>query len=276
LAGIASATTAAPRRVILSSMRKTLSVAMIAMNEEANLHRTLESVRWADEIIIVDSGSKDRTLEIAQSFGAKTSFHAFGGHGEQKNVALDLCTCDWILLLDADEVLTPGLQEEIRQLLNAEPKYGAYWIPRLNQIFGRCMRHGGFYPDRKLRLFKRGAARLSEGAGPHSTPQFGGATGRLKHDMLHYAYPTLNIYLEHMNRYSSEIAQLLYKEGRISKSLPAFIWNTVFNPAATFLYNYFFRLGFLDGREGLLLHINHSVYIHWKFIKAWRLGQGKG
>src|ERR1039458_4747445 len=93
-------------------MRKTLSVAMIAMNEEANLPRTLESVKWADEIILVDSGSKDRTLEIAQSFGAKTSYHAFGGHGEQKNVALDLCTCDWILLLDADEVLTPELQEE--------------------------------------------------------------------------------------------------------------------------------------------------------------------
>src|SRR5580700_11983156 len=109
-------------------MRKTLSVAMIAMNEEANLPRTLESVRWADEIILVDSGSKDRTLEIAESFGAKTSFHAFGGHGEQKNVALDLCTSDWILLLDADEELTSALQGEIRQLLSGEPAYNAYWI----------------------------------------------------------------------------------------------------------------------------------------------------
>ncbi len=248
---------------------------MIAMNEEANLPRTLESVRWADEIILVDSGSKDRTLEIAQSFGAKTTYHAFGGHGEQKNVALDLCTSDWILLLDADEVLTPPLQNEIREVLSSEPKYGAYWIPRLNLIFGRWIRHGGFYPDRKLRLFRRGSARLSEGVGPHSTPQFKGPKGRLKHDMLHYAYPDLNIYLEHMNRYSSEIAQLLYKKGRVSKSLFAFLWNSVANPAATFVYNYFFRLGFLDGREGLLLHLNHSVYIHWKFIKAWRLGQGK-
>jgi hypothetical protein len=93
--------------------------------------------------------------------------------------------------------------------------------------------------------------------------------------MLHYAYPSLTIYLEHMNRYSSEIAQLLYKKGRTSYSLPAFLWNAAANPAATFIYNYFFRLGFLDGREGLLLHLNHSVYIHWKFIKAWRLGQGK-
>jgi glycosyltransferase involved in cell wall biosynthesis len=256
-------------------MRKTLSVAMIAMNEEANLPRTLEGVRWADEVILVDSGSTDRTLEIAQSFGAKTSHHAFGGHGEQKNVALDLCTSDWILLLDADEVLTPCLQDEIRLLLSDEPKFDAYWIPRLNLIFGRWMRHGGFYPDRKLRLFKLGSARLSEGVGPHSTPQFQGAKGVLKHDMLHYAYPSLNIYLEHMNRYSSEIAQLLHKKGRTSKSLPAFIWNAVLNPAATFIYNYFFRLGFLDGREGLVLHLNHSVYIHWKFIKAWRLGQGK-
>jgi glycosyltransferase involved in cell wall biosynthesis len=257
-------------------MRKTLSVAMIAMNEEANLPRTLESVRWADEIILVDSGSKDRTLEIAQSFGAKTSYHAFGGHGEQKNVALDLCTSDWILLLDADEVLTPGLQDEIRRVLacedGREPKYGAYWIPRLNLIFGRWMRHGGFYPDHKLRLFRRGAARLSEGVGPHSTPQFKGPRGKLRHDMLHYAYPDMNIYLEHMNRYSSEIAQLLKDKGRTSKSLPTFLWNAVANPAATFVYNYFFRLGFLDGREGLLLHLNHSVYIHWKFIKAWWLG----
>src|ERR1035437_2584747 len=117
-------------------MGKTLSVAMIAINEEANLSRTLESVRWADEMIVVDSGSKDRTLEIAQSFGARTSYHAFGGHGEQKNVALDLCTSDWILLLDADEVLTAELQDEIRRTLAYEPKYGAYWISPLNLIPG--------------------------------------------------------------------------------------------------------------------------------------------
>jgi len=257
-------------------MRKTLSIAMIAMNEEANLPRTLESVRWADEIILVDSGSNDRTIEIAERYGAKTSYHAFGGHGEQKNVALDLCTSDWIFLLDADEVLTPELQQEIQAVLAGEPEFGAYWVPRLNLYFGRWIRHGGFYPDRKLRLFRRGAARLSEGVGPHSTPQFAGPKGKLKGDMLHYAYPTMAIYLEHMNRYSAEIAGLLAAKGRTSRSWGAFLWNAVANPMATFIYNYFFRLGFLDGREGLILHINHSVYIHWKFIKAWRIGQGKG
>jgi hypothetical protein len=137
------------------------------------------------------------------------------------------------------------------------------------------MRHGGFYPDHKLRLFRSGAARLSEGVGPHSTPQFNGPRGYLKHNMQHYAYPTLSIYLEHMNRYSSEIALLLFAKGRTSRSIPALLWNAIANPAATFIYNYFFRLGFLDGREGLLLHLNHSVYIHWKFIKAWWLAQGK-
>lgn len=256
-------------------MHNTVSVAMIAMNEEANLPRTLASVRWADEIVLVDSGSKDRTVEIAESFGARTSYHVFEGHGEQKNVALDLCTSEWILLLDADEVLAPELQAEIRALLSNEPEFDAYWIPRLNLYFGRWIRHGGFYPDHKLRLFRRGKARLSEGVGPHSTPQHQGPKGMLKHDMLHYAYPTLAIYLEHMSRYSSEIAQLLVKSGRTSGSLPAFVWNCVLNPAATFVYNYFFRLGFLDGREGLLLHLNHSVYIHWKFVKAWALARGK-
>ena len=248
---------------------------MIAMNEEANLGRTLESVRWADEIILVDSGSKDRTLEIAQAFGAKSSYHAFAGHGEQKNIALDLCTSDWILLLDADEVLSPELQAEILALLSDEPEFAAYWIPRLNLYFGRWIRHGGFYPDRKLRLFRRGAARLSEGVGPHSTPQHKGPKGTLRGDMLHYGYPTVGVYLEHMWRYSSEIGQLLYQRGRTSRSLPAFLWNCVLNPVATFLYNYFVRLGFLDGREGLLLHLNHSVYVHWKFVKAWAMAQGR-
>jgi len=251
----------------------TLSVAMITMNEEANLPRTLESVRFADEIIVVDSHSTDRTLEIAKSFAAKVFVEDFKGHGGQKNSAIDKCTSDWILLLDADEVLSPPLQESLRALLAGTPQFDAYWVNRSNQIFGRWMRHGGYYPDRKLRVFRRGAARMVDEASPHSTPQFDGPAGRLHGDLLHYAYPTLAAYLEHMQRYSTEMARLAVTRGKTSRNIFGFLWNVVLNPLATFVYNYFFRLGFLDGREGLLLHLYHSVYVSWKYAKAWEMAR---
>jgi glycosyltransferase involved in cell wall biosynthesis len=249
----------------------TLSVAMITMNEEANLPRTLDSVRFADEIVIVDSFSTDRTLDIARSYNARVFVEAFKGHGGQKNSAIDKCTSDWILLLDADEVLSAPLQQHIRQLFAGKPPHDAYWINRSNQIFGRWMRHGGFYPDRKLRLFRRGAARMTNEGSPHSTPFHDGPTGRLQGDLLHYAYPTLPIYLEHMGRYSNEMARLAMARGKTSRNPFSFFWNVVLNPIATFVYNYILRLGFLDGREGLLLHLYHSVYVSWKYAKAWEL-----
>jgi glycosyltransferase involved in cell wall biosynthesis len=253
-------------------MRPTLSVAMIARNEEANLARTLDSVRWADEIVIIDSGSTDRTPEIALSYGAKHSFNRdFRGFTPQKNLAIDTCTSDWIYLVDADEVVTPALAEEIRQVID-NPRYEAYWQPRVNLFLGRWIRHGGFYPDRKLRLFKRGTARMG-GAEPHGTPEYAGPKGTLKNDLLHYAYPKLELYLEHMNRYSSHSTRELFEKGRTSSSPAAFAWNVVLNPIATFLKNYIFRLGFLDGREGFVLHFNHSVYTHWKYVKAWNAGK---
>jgi glycosyltransferase involved in cell wall biosynthesis len=255
-------------------MRKTLSVAMIAMNEEANLPRSLESVRWADEIVVVDSGSTDATLEIARRSGARVFEEPWKGYAAQKNSAIAHATGDWVLSLDADEEVSPELAREIDALLAGEPPFSAYRIPRLNHFLGRPLHHGGYWPDPKLRLSRLGSAQFEERP-VHETMKAAGPVGRLTGHLLHHCYPTLEEYIEHMNRYSSEIAQLLAKSGRDSKSLPAFIWNAVLNPAATFVYNYFFRLGFLDGREGLLLHLNHSVYIHWKFIKAWRLGQGK-
>ena len=253
----------------------TLSVAMITMNEEQNLPRTLDSVRFADEIIIVDSFSTDRTLEIARSHNAKVFVETFKGHGGQKNSAIDKCTSDWILLLDADEVLSDKLQQSIRMLLQATTQHNAFWINRSNQIFGRWMRHGGFYPDRKLRLFRRGSARMTNEARPHSTPFPKGPAGRMEGDLLHYAYPTLSLYIEHMNRYSSEMAKLAVERGKTSKNPFAFFWNVVLNPLATFAYNYIVRLGFLDGREGLLLHLYHSAYVSWKYSKAWELARSR-
>lgn len=249
-------------------MPVTLSVAMIATNEEKNLPRTLEAVKWADEIVIVDSGSVDRTPEIAKSFGAKHSFNRdFRGHPEQKAIAIGKCTSDWILLLDADELVSPELAEEIRQTIE-NPQYEAYWVPRLNLFMTRWIRHGGFYPDHKLRLWRRGSAQMETNVGPHGTPQFDGPKGKLRHDLIHYAYPSFELYLSHMNDYSSENVYALVNKGK-AKSLLAMLWLAMVNPVATFVKNYFFRLGFLDGAEGLIYHLNHSVYIHWKYVKAW-------
>jgi glycosyltransferase involved in cell wall biosynthesis len=255
-------------------MPATLSIAMIARNEEANLPRTLESVRWADQIVIVDSGSVDRTPEIAREFGAEHSFNRdFRGHPEQKNIAIGKCTSDWILLLDADEVVSPALAEEIQRTIQS-PQYEAYWIPRLNLFMTRWIRHGGFYPDHKLRLYRRGSAQMEQGVGPHGTPQYDGPKGTLKHDLVHYAYPSFENYLSHMNDYSSENVYALVNRGK-GRSLGAFIRLGLINPIATFVKNYFFRLGFLDGVEGLIYHLNHSVYIHWKYVKAWDAQNGR-
>ncbi len=156
-----------------------LSVAIVACNEGANLRRALESVRWADEIVLVDSGSTDDTLEIANAFQAVVYHEKWEGYGRQVNRAIDRCTQPWILNIDADEEVSPELACAIQGVLH-EPRFDAYWLPRLNQIFGRWMRHGGQFPDWKLRLFRQGAARLREDTEPHATPKTLARSGKLE------------------------------------------------------------------------------------------------
>ncbi|MGA7521180.1 MAG: glycosyltransferase family 2 protein [Acidobacteriaceae bacterium] len=255
-------------------MPPTLSVAIITKNEEANLARTLESVRWADEIVIVDCGSTDRTPEIARAFSARFIVEEWKGFGSQKNFAIAQCSGDWVLALDADEEVSPELAQEIQSLLASPPAHDAYFLPRRNFFLGRWIRHGGYYPDPKLRLFRKGTAVFEESV-VHETlrPAGGQQAGRLRGDLLHHAYPTLDAYIEHMNRYSSLGATQVFARGRTSRSLPAFLWNVVIVPVATFKYNYLFRLGFLDGREGLLQHLYHSAYVSWKYAKAWEMAR---
>lgn len=257
--------------------RSKLSVAIIAFNEEINLARTLASVRWADEIVVVDSGSTDHTIQIARAHGAKVFLEEWKGFAAQKNSALAKCTGDWILSLDADEEVSEGLRGLIGALLAGEPNYDAYFLPRRNLFLGRWMRHGGLYPDPKLRLFKRESAQFEERP-VHETLRFEGKTGTIigplrsaGDDLIHYAYPTLESYIDHMNRYSTLGAQAA--RGKASGGTLAFAWNALANPLATFAYNYLFRLGFLDGVPGLIYHINHSVYVHWKYVKAWEAGR---
>ena len=253
----------------------TISVAIVAMDEEANIGRTLASVSWADEIVLVDSGSKDRTCEIARERGARVIVEPWRGYVAQKQYAIELCTKDWVLLLDADEEVSPGLAEEIRAAIASPNPASGYKLPRKNLFLGRWIRHGGFYPDPKLRLFRRGQGFVT-GHDPHDRCELkpegvGGArqqTPQFSDALIHYTYPTLTLYLGHMNRYSSLGAQLAVAKGHRSFS---FI-NIVLRPLATFVYNYFIRLGFLDGREGLLLHLYHAGYVSWKYAKAWELG----
>lgn len=250
------------------SGREGLSIAIVACNEAENLRRTLASVTWADEIVLVDSGSTDGTLEIAESYHATIFNEPWPGYGPGVNSALDKCTQPWILNLDADEAVTPELAAEIRALLASEPARHGYTVPRLNLIFGRWMRHGGLYPDRKLRLFRKGFARCEEDTEPHATPKPNGPTGALKNNILHYQYPTMKLYKEHMRRYSVASVPLMLRRGKTSGSPIAYIINTVLNPIFTFVYNYILRGGFLDGREGLLFHFHHSVYVRWKYLEA--------
>ena len=271
----------------------TLSVVIITHNEEANIGRTLESVRplvsnGKGEIIVVDSGSTDRTVEIARSFDAKVFVEEWKGFAAQKNSAIDKATGDWILSLDADEEVGPVAQGFILDFLfgivasSYRGFEGGVLLGRRNYFLGRWIRHGGFYREEKLRLFFQDSGRFEERLVHEDMALKPGKTiidpslhwswmGDSRIDLIHHSYPTLSDYIEHMNRYSSLGAEMVVAKanGKVRFS----VINIVLRPLATFVYNYFFRLGFLDGREGLLLHLYHAVYVSWKYAKAWELSR---
>ena len=278
----------------------TLSVVIITYNEEANIGRTLESVMplvrdGTGEIIVVDSGSTDRTIEIARSFGAKVFVEDWKGFAAQKNSALEKASGEWILSLDADEEVESDLVEEVfwllpgiaiwekngfpvdddpasRELRDRGSSYGfdendlnGFLIPRKNFFLARRIKYGGFWPDLKPRLFRRGKAQFADRL-VHEDANIQGVTSAVRRgSLIHHSYPTLSDYIEHMNRYSSLGAEMAVDKGYRGFSF----LNILVRPWATFVYNYFLRLGFLDGREGLLLHLYHAVYVSWKYAKAW-------
>jgi glycosyltransferase involved in cell wall biosynthesis len=249
----------------------TLSVCIITLNEEANIVRTLESVRGiADEIIVVDSGSTDATAALAQARGARVFSEPWKGFAGQKNSALAKATCDWILSLDADEEVSPELAASIKNLLTSsqEPPYAGYKMNRRNMYLKRWLKRSGYYPDPKLRLIRRGAAEYELRA-VHEDMKMQEPLGHLHGDLTHHAYPTLESFIEHANRYSSLGAQMVVEQSPAGFS---FI-NIVLRPTVRFLYNYIFRLGFLDGREGLLVLMTHASYVSWKYAKAWELSK---
>jgi len=245
-----------------------LSVCIVTHNEEANIARTLKSVSgMAHETIVVDSHSTDRTVEIAESYGAKVFTEPWKGFPGQKNSAIAKASGKWILSLDADEEVSPELRTSIMQLLSA-PRVAAqcdgYLMARRNLYLKRWIKHGGYYPDAKLRLVKRELASF-ELRPVHEDMKLKGKTSRLKGDLIHYAYPSLESFIEHANKYSSLGAEVEARKRRVGFSLT----NILLRPAVRFFYNYVIRGGFLDGREGLLVHLTHASYVSWKFSKAW-------
>src|SRR5579864_2113319 len=251
----------------------TLSVCIITLNEEANIGRTLASLKEiADEIILVDSGSTDATVAIAQSFGAKVFAEPWKGFARQKNSSLAKATCDWILSLDADEEVSTELAASINKLLTSDtpPEFAGYKMNRRNIYFGKWLKRSGYYPDPKLRLIKRGAAEF-ELRDVHEDMKMPGKLGHLQGDLLHHAYQTLESFLDHQNKYSSLGADMVVRERKVSFS----VINIVFRPLVRFIWAYFFRMGFLDGREGLIVLMNHAAYVSWKYSKAWQKSKDK-
>lgn len=247
-------------------MTATLSIAIITLNEEANIRRTLESVRWADEIVVLDSGSTDGTVAICREYTDKVFHQDWLGFSGQKNAAIDRTSGDWVLSLDADEPVEPALAEEIRSLIALPGACVGYRIPRKTFFLGKWVRYGGWYPDLNLRLFRKGKGRFIERA-VHESLRVDGTIGRTRNAIRHYAYPDLASYLDSINRYSSLAVEVMAEQGipAVKAGWPSLLLRPLF----TFLHRYIFRLGFLDGKHGLVLNTFHAIYVFTKYAKAW-------
>ena len=236
-------------------------------NEEENLRDCLASVRWADEIFVVDSFSPDRTLEIAREFSARMVQHEYVNSAAQKNWAIPQASHPWVLLVDADERVTPELGEEIRRILAEGPRFGGYWIRRSNHFLGRRMKHCGWETDQVIRLFRRDLGRYQERE-VHAEILLPGPLPVLRHPLLHYSFRSFRQYWRKMQLYSDWGASQLYKEGRRAG------WISVgLRPPLRFFKMYFLRLGFLDGVHGLVLCMLAAFSVFLKYAKLWELGE---
>lgn len=244
-----------------------LSVILITKNEILNIRDCLESVAWADEIIVVDSGSRDGTPEVCRELGAKVYEHDWPGFGVQKNRALAYASHEWVLSIDADERVTPELRAEIENILQTAQADG-YDIPRLSSFCGRFMHHSGWRPDYVLRLFKRDQARFSD-ALVHESVQLQGRRGRLKSHLLHYSYRDFEDVIAKLNSYSSAAANMQQQRGKrggLGTALLHGFW--------AFFRTYVLRRGFLDGREGVMLAIMNAENSYYRYIKLWLKQKG--
>jgi glycosyltransferase involved in cell wall biosynthesis len=239
-----------------------ISATIITHNEERNIARVIESLRCCDEIIVVDSGSTDRTCELAEKLGAKVYDSPWPGYAKQKNLAAERAENEWILSLDADEAISEGLEADIWRIKKQGPKFDAYTMPRLAQYLGKWILHGGWYPDRKIRLYHRDRATWI-GDFVHETVHCQGSIGHLEGQILHYTCDSLTEHLKTLDRYTTLAAeQLVWKKRRIP------LFRLILDPPWTFINTYFLKLGFLDGIEGLAIAYMAAFYTFLKYSKA--------
>jgi glycosyltransferase involved in cell wall biosynthesis len=239
-----------------------ITATVITLNEERNVARAIESLRCADEILIVDSGSTDRTVELAEKLGARVLEAGWLGYAAQKNWAAEHATHEWILSLDADEALSEALEAEIWSLKKSGPRCQAYTMPRLACYLGRWIYHSGWYPDRKVRLYHRAHAQWV-GDFVHESVQPSGRVGHLQSNILHFTCESLSEHVKTMDRYTTLAAQEL-----AARKLKAPLSSLIVDPAWTFVKTYFFQRGFLDGPEGLTIAYMAAFYTFLKYSKA--------
>ena len=240
---------------------KKISVAIITKNEEENIRDCLGSVQWADEIVVVDSGSTDGTLEISRKCGARVFQEEWKGYAAQKNSAIDKTRNEWILSLDADERVSAELHREIEARLGADPAADGFYIARKNYFSDHWIRHCGWYPDFNLRLFRKSRGRFEERT-VHEKVKIQGRTEKLKAPLIHRTYRSLSDFLERMDLYSTLAAQEMKRQGRKVRPTDLFL-----RPSLTFLQMYILQAGFLEGDRGFLLCRLYSFYTFTKYTK---------
>jgi (heptosyl)LPS beta-1,4-glucosyltransferase len=238
-----------------------LSVTIITLNEEQNLRRCLESVAFADEIIVVDSESQDRTVSIAREFTDKIFLEPWQGFARQKNLAQDRARGPWILNIDADERVTPELKEAILSVIQKRPPYAGFKIPRKNFFCGQWIRHGGWYPNHQLRLYLKESGSFAQRE-VHEQVVVNGQVGVLKAPLEHYTYNSISDYLKRMDRYSDLSAKQYLLEGKKVSWL-----EILFRTKYTFFKMWVLQRGFLDGANGLILAVLYSYYTFVKYVK---------
>jgi glycosyltransferase involved in cell wall biosynthesis len=242
-----------------------VSIVVITLDEEDHLRRCLESVAWADEIVVVDAESLDKTVQIAREFTDRVILHPWAGFATQKNFAVEQTTGDWVLSMDADEEASPELREEIAAAIADSQVCDGYAIRRRNVFLGRWMRYGGLYPDWQVRLFRRGCGRFVERA-VHESVIVDGTLGRLRGHLMHRSYTGVTDFCERANRYSSLAADEWIREGRRVGAR-----ELVVRPLGRFMSMYVLQRGFLDGRRGLLLAALYAYYVFMRTAKVWEV-----